>query len=50
MKRTGKYISVCLCVVMIATMFLCGDCAGRSLWNYPGTQSVLYVHFSWKIL
>ena len=55
MKRTGKYISVCLCAVMIASMFMCGGCQKQEktkitkkkqieLWHYwdiPGNQQHL---------
>ena len=30
MKRTGKYISVCLCVVMFASMCLCVGCQKKA--------------------
>lgn len=55
MKRTGKYMSVCLCAVMIAAMVLCVGCQKQEkakvtkkkqieLWHYwdiPGNQQHL---------
>ena len=55
MKKTRKYISVCLCVVMFASMCLCVGCQKKAetiekkkkqieLWHYwdiPGNQQHL---------